>query len=49
MTFKIVTVNPVAANGALRLLLANSNYNSEAWELQQLMDLQHKIILIQQH
>ena len=27
MTFKIVNVNPVTANGALRLLLANSNYN----------------------
>jgi hypothetical protein len=27
MTFKIITVNPVAANGALRMLLSNSNYN----------------------
>lgn len=27
MTFKVITVNPVAANGALRLYLSNSNYN----------------------
>ena len=27
MTFKIITVNPVVANGALRLYLSNSNYN----------------------